>query len=192
MNKRIFITGPSGIGKTTLAKYISETYNLPYVSTSASTLWPKYGFATHNEAHKQSVLNKIVGFSYQWDILNEREKSLSGNLWVTDRSPIDNVAYFLLTLGHDITECDCLNFIEASSKMLYKADGIIHLEWCDQDFIEDNGKRIRNSYYQEMVDSVINMVIHKTYRNIPIPILNINTWDFESRKQLTDKWLKEL
>lgn len=29
MSKRIMFVGPSGIGKTTLAKYISEKYGLP-------------------------------------------------------------------------------------------------------------------------------------------------------------------
>ena len=69
---KIFISGTSGIGKTTLAKFISEKFSLPYISTSASSLWPKYGFTNHADALKKCLANPEVGFLYQREILYNR------------------------------------------------------------------------------------------------------------------------
>lgn len=38
--KRIMFVGPSGIGKTTLAKFIETKYGIPFISGSMSDLMP--------------------------------------------------------------------------------------------------------------------------------------------------------
>ena len=38
--KRIMFVGPSGIGKTTLAKFIETKYGIPFISGSMSDLRP--------------------------------------------------------------------------------------------------------------------------------------------------------
>jgi len=53
MHKRIMITGASGVGKTTLASHISEQYDLPFVTSSAKAIWPRFGFKNHQEAHER-------------------------------------------------------------------------------------------------------------------------------------------
>ena len=40
MSKRIMFVGPSGIGKTTLAKYVAKREDLPFISGSMSDLLP--------------------------------------------------------------------------------------------------------------------------------------------------------
>lgn len=190
MKNKIFITGPSGIGKTTIAKYISKEHGIPYISTSASNLWPTFGFNSHQEAHIRTSNDKNLGMRYQYAIMEERAMALTNGTWVTDRSPMDNIAYFLLTMGHAITEKEARDFIHTASKMLSTCDGIIHLKSCNQGPIEDNRKRILNPYYQMMVDSIISMVIDNTCSNIPI--LELTTWDLDLRKQLTDTWLNQL
>ena len=188
MDKKIFITGPSGIGKTTLAKYISGVYNIPYISTSASKLWGEFNFKSHVEAHTKSILDPKLGLAYQEAIMRDRAISLKGNSWVTDRSPIDNIAYMLLTLSHQLSVHETIVFIREALKMLGGCSGIIHLQSCEQPSIENNGKRILNPFYQLMVDSIIAMVIENTC--FQVKILKIKTWDLEERKKLVKNWIE--
>ena len=46
---RIQIAGPSGVGKTTLAKDISDIYGIPYVSGSYSDLIPSTKDILHSD-----------------------------------------------------------------------------------------------------------------------------------------------
>ena len=49
MSKRIMFVGPSGIGKTTLAKYVAKRGDLPFISGSMSDLLPATEGVSHNE-----------------------------------------------------------------------------------------------------------------------------------------------
>ena len=49
MSKRIMFVGPSGIAKTTLAKYVAKREDLPFISGSMSDLLPDTEGISHNE-----------------------------------------------------------------------------------------------------------------------------------------------
>ena len=192
MKNRIFITGASGIGKTTLANFISQEFDLPYISTSASNVWPRFGFETHEEAHQESVLNNVIGLEYQRAILKERIDKLNGKLfYVTDRSPIDNIAYTLLTMGHSLPHEAIMEFVKDTYKILDSCEGIIYLRWTHDCEIENNGKRILSPYYQKTVNSVIRMVLNEVEERFNIPVLKMGTWDLEKRKNITREWLNQ-
>ena len=60
--KRIMFVGPSGIGKTTLAKFIETKYGIPFISGSMSDLMPDTKEMHHAEflprmwrTHKQGL-----------------------------------------------------------------------------------------------------------------------------------------
>ena len=192
MNKRIFITGASGIGKTTIAKILSEKYGIPYISSSASMVWDKYGFKDHAEAHRVSVLNPGIGLSYQRDILALRKTQLVGDSWVTDRSPMDNIAYMLLTLNHALPPETVYYFMVEALEMMSKSTCLIHLKWDKHCTLEDNGKRIINPYYQGMVDAIITHVIENTKISYEAPVLEIKVWDLKQRLNIIDSWLDRL
>jgi len=191
MDKKIMICGASGTGKTTLAKHISELYELPYVTTSASQLWPKYGFNSHKEALRKCLSDPSMGFIYQLDILtNRRAKLDSLSNYVTDRSYVDNITYILLQMGHGITQGNLEIFLNECQIAMREVNGLIFLRWnLDIDF-EDNGKRILNRVYHEMVDNTMRWILDS--RMALCPLLELNMWDFETRTELVDQWIKNL
>lgn len=55
--KRIMFVGPSGIGKTTLAKFIETKYGIPFISGSMSDLMPDIKEMHHAEFYTKNVEN---------------------------------------------------------------------------------------------------------------------------------------
>lgn len=193
MNKKIMICGASGTGKTTLANHISELYKLPYVSTSAKEVWPRFGFENHADAHLKSTSDKKIGSEYQIAILSHRIETLKEHdRFVTDRSFVDNAAYIMMELGHLLTECETDMLFEECSKGMRRCDGLIHLSWNSQIALEDDNNRIVNHHFQEMTDTILTWVINMGKISTPCSILKLNMWDFETRIQLVDKWINRL
>jgi len=183
--KRIFISGASGVGKTTLAKEISKVFNVPFISTSAKKLWPRYGFIDHRDAIRKSISDKQTCIKYQWDVLYDRRNSLKGEPeFVTDRSPFDNYIYFMNQGGFLFTQDQCGKYARGCRISLELGDIVIFLRFTDDIIIEDDKYRIVNWDFQKMMDGLIetvikrNMIYHKT---MGIPVFEINTWDFEKK-----------
>ena len=193
MDKKIMICGSSGTGKTTLAKHMSELYELPYVNTSASKVWPEFGFKNHEDAHTQSVSTKIIGVAYQRRILIERIHALEKmNHYITDRSFVDNTVYNMLELGHLLNALEVDTFTQWCSRAMKDVDGLIFLRWNDEVMLEDNGHRILNPLFQEMTDQIFNWVINEQIIRTPNKVLELIMWDFETRIQIVDEWVKGL
>jgi len=194
-NKRIFITGASGTGKSTIAKHMSELYRLEYISTSAKRVWPEFGFKNHKEAHIISSVSQYVGVRYQTAVLNNRADLLHGKKnWVTDRSPIDNIVYSLISIGHSLSTIESGKFIDYAMSILMKGTGLIYLKWNEDIPIESegyiDGMRINNRYYQKMIDSVISGFINRiNFEVYGVKLLTLPDWDIDKRVKLIDEWL---
>ena len=92
---RVYLSGASGLGKTTLAKLISKELGLPYINTSASNVWDEFGVKSHEHALQLSG-DYNWAHKYQLAILENRRKVLGDNdNFVTDRSIIDNLIYYM-------------------------------------------------------------------------------------------------
>jgi hypothetical protein len=188
---RVFITGTSGIGKTTLAKFIAERFGLPYISTSAGALWPRYGFTDHYDALKKCMANPEVGFLYQRDVLFNRLGVLVNEKeFVTDRGPIDNLAYFLLQQAYYNKEHNGI-ILDACRYLHRLGDKTIFLGLPNKEenyTIEDNGKRITDMMYQTLVNSTMEMVIYEYFNEYNV--LQINIWDMEYRKKTAVEFIR--
>lgn len=190
MDKKIMICGASGTGKTTLAKHMSELYELPYITTSASQLWEQYGFTSHQDALNKCLADPSLGVRYQLEILTNRKVILRDlPSYITDRSYIDNITYILLQMGHGITQGNLEIFLTDSRIAMQDVDGLIFLRWNTQIDLEDNGKRIMNRMYHEMVDNTMSWILDS--RMSICPILEIPMWDFETRIKLVHKWINQ-
>lgn len=164
---KINLTGVSGIGKTTIAKAISEKYNIPFLSGSYSDLVPK----TKDMPHRDMILQSAEEVQMQdTQVLNLRNKLFSSHdTYVSDRSYLDSAAYFINKLAHRIPECEVENFIEMCRALT--GTQISHLiyipfttpmitEWE----MEDNKKRVLNRYYQREVSMLMTFVLKDLWK----------------------------
>lgn len=189
MINKIYLSGPSGTGKTTLAIELAKRLHLPYITTSGSVLWKKYGIKNHSDILKLSQEKPSVGFQYQFDLLKHRYDTLSTCVdgFVTDRSPVDNIAYYLIQNSAFLSNCTTNDYIKFAIETMNnlsteKNDSIIILVGIPKsiDFeIEDNKHRILNIYFQELVELVMRNTIDKYFHDFNN--MSINYWDFENR-----------
>lgn len=155
---RIMFTGPSGYGKTTLANWIDQEYDIPFVSGSVSDLIPK----TKDMSHKE-MLNRSSDelFREDYQIVNSRNKLFEPlTKYVTDRSYVDSVAYFIYKQADQVPACEIEHFISLCTKLLVKqCDCLIFLDFVPDMLkkwvTEDNNKRIVNNYFQLEISRLI-------------------------------------
>lgn len=152
------LAGPSGIGKTTLAKEIESMTDIEFISGSVSDLLPE----TKDMSH-ESMLNRSSEHLYMEDykILNIRNSLFKcKEEFVSDRSYLDSIAYFLYKQADKIPQCEVEQFITTASRLLVQqCDLLIVLELVPEDvhnwLTEDNDKRITSNYFQILISSLV-------------------------------------
>lgn len=213
-NLRVNFTGVSGVGKTTLAKWVSEEFGIPFVSGSYSDLIPD----TKDMPH-QDMINQDPQKVYMQDtqVLNLRNKKFQEYpFFVSDRSYLDSAAYMINKLSHRIKECDTESFLELCRAL--SGVQITHLifipfteEYLKGWEMEDNHKRILNRYYQWEVSSIMTDILYDLWefklkdmwlthtegtvtinhqgRNWTTKVLILQTMDLEKRKYIIKDFL---
>ena len=171
---KIMFAGPSGFGKTTLAKWLYEQSGIPFESGSVSDLIPQ----TKDISHKD-MLSRDTKDLYKEDyqILNLRNKLFSNkDQFISDRSYIDSAAYFLYKQGDKQPSCEIEHFISLCSMLLtQQCDCLIFLnfipELVSEWITEDNNKRITSNYFQVEISSIMKTVLtimgYKPSHSIP-------------------------
>lgn len=159
---RINLTGPSGMGKTTLAKWISEEYNIPFVSGSYSDLIPETAKMPHKDMIAQDA--RLI-FEQDVKVLNLRRISFEKfDTLVSDRSYLDSAAYFINKLSHRLPQCETEQFIETCreltciqcDKVIFIPADTYHLTHWE---MEDNHKRSTNLYFHIEISLLISWLI---------------------------------
>ena len=176
--------GPSGIGKTTLAKFIETKYGIPFISGSMSDLMPDTKEMHHAEFLHQEC-GKLINNDYQ--LLNLRNKLFKDKeTFVTDRSYVDLAAYFIYKQSTNIPECEVEAFLDICKDLtVQQCDLLIYLplsmynmkEWP----MEDNKKRIINRYYQAQMSDIMGNLLTQWSTLSVIDILVVPQLDFYDR-----------
>ena len=145
--KKVMLTGCSGVGKTTLAKWMAENFHIPFISGSYSDLVPETRYQKHSD-----MISKDPQEIYKQDmqVINLRNKQFSNKRdFVSDRSYFDSAAYLIQKLSHHIPECDTEHFINTCERLM--AEQCTHLIFIPftKNFLknwdmEDNSKRVLN------------------------------------------------
>lgn len=169
-NLRVNFTGVSGVGKTTLAKWVSEEFGIPFVSGSYSDLIPD----TKNMPH-QDMINQDPQKIFMQDtqVLNLRNKKFQEYpAFVSDRSYLDSAAYMINKLSHRIKECDTESFLELCQALSgMQITHLIYIPFAKEYIkgweMEDNHKRILNRYYQWEVSMIMTDILYDLWEFKP-------------------------
>lgn len=208
---RIMLTGPSGVGKTTISNEIIKMFpELQFISGSYSDLVATTRYKSHEEMIMQSS-SKI--FTQDVELVYKRHFLLDDqDMFITDRSYIDSIAYMINKLSHRVSICEMEEFIHTCIQSFYEqCDMLVFLpftiEMVTNFPIEANNKRILNPWYQVQISLLIQMVIeyllqvHWTQETTDFkigvtPINNVNvimltTYDLNTRLSLLDSFIQK-
>ena len=159
---KIMFAGPSGIGKTTLAEYISEEWGISFLSGSVSDLLPQ----TKEMSHKDMLARDPQDlYMEDMQILNLRNKKFKdAQDFVSDRSYLDSAAYFLYKQADKQPDCEVEHFLELCKMLLnQQCTHLIfvrfHHELYKQWVTEDNDKRITSSFFQMEISSIMALIL---------------------------------
>nr|DAL41706.1 MAG TPA_asm: AAA domain protein [Caudoviricetes sp.] len=209
---KIQLTGCSGVGKTTLSKWLSEELRIKFISGSYSDLVPQ----TRNEKHSDMITKdpKVI-YQQDYQVMNLRHKQLAfEDRFITDRSYVDSIVYLINKLSVHIRQCDIESFIGNCEALLsLECTHLIFipfsLKFLNNWDIEDNNKRILNGYYQFQISQLIYGILDMMgYRKLPlrsflveaevgkiqvkgndISVLILDELDFEKRKQIVKRFI---
>ena len=201
---RVALCGASGSGKSTLATFISEFLGVPYTENSAGLLLTpeqqemlvqKYGWTKtgHKDVIRLSNANPRFAWDFQMELLKTRSLFIAqSQSFVIDRSPVDNIAYFLLQTAHLVEPKVCDYFIATATQAMEPITHLIYLPTGNTSkWVEENGSRIANYPYQRMVSSVFKHVITEYMVNnfyFRGSFMEINVWDLDTRKNMLNDW----
>jgi len=206
MNKKpmkIAFSGPSGLGKSTLCRFVQEAVQIPWLSTSAGDIFSKndvqllreeYGYnqSGHKDVINLSATNPEFGLAFQKILLTRRvDQIYKHEAFVIDRCPIDNVAYLLSQVSHQVSEEDLKEFIMIAQQAYQELTHIIQIRYSpDIPAIEDNGSRIPNTYFQKYISDVFSGVFNRYFANQPGPrVITLDFWDLLERQRLVKAFL---
>lgn len=188
---RIMFAGPSGIGKTTMAKFVSNLLDGPeFISGSMSNLMDN----TKNVLHKDLISqDKKDLYQQDYQLVNLRNKLFHNKLeFVTDRSYLDSAAYFIYKQDTSIPQCEIEHFVNLCKLLLNDhCDCLIllniHPKWANEWTVEDNNKRICNVFFQAHISAIMRMVLdmmgYKTIRS---------TYNYRSLRDTLPKFLRNI
>lgn len=170
---------------TTLAKYISEKYGLPFISGSMTDLLP----ATRDLSHTEILsLGSEAMYKSDFQLLNLRNRLFKNKAeFVTDRSYADLAAYFWYKQSKSLPECEMEHFFcQCQTLMEIQCDLAIFLPLNLDNYrgwdIEENGKRILNRYFQIQISSLMSELL----ANWEIPTVCLSSLDLKERKEQID------
>jgi len=130
---KIYFSGSTSCGKSTLARYVSETYDIPLISETARMILSEQELQIDELRTDLVAINKFQNDVFQRQLLEEKKY----DAFVSDRSLIDVIAYSaayteMLTdlLSYEGLEeyleelRSSLIFFVRPSKATLKADGV--------------------------------------------------------------------
>lgn len=200
MNKKIAFTGSSGSGKTTLVEFIAKELSLTHISGSAGDVKKEgdkmiiddmlhYPGGGHVGVIRFSALNPEYGIMNQKLLqVRRRELIMENENFVTDRSPIDNLTYFVNQVGYHpmVTDAMVEEFAKDCLTAWEELTHVIYVKACQPKAVEFNGSRVANKYYQRAIDAQFEYWLKHYFmlNSIGGPeVLILDYWDLATRKE---------
>jgi hypothetical protein len=170
---------------------VQQELGIPFISTAGRSIWEKFNIRSHREIIEKTVNNPKWGYNYQDALLDERLKMMSKHdHFITDRSPIDNLVYFLMQVAPHISYAKTLEFIERAKEVSNGIDRLIYIKHHKDLPLEADGARINNPVFQQCSQLYFDFCLDNYFFPSKYPVKVINTADFDYRKIIISEWLK--
>jgi hypothetical protein len=170
---RLAFAGASGTGKTTLARWASETFDLPINPVGSRSVSKMMGFDNPYDVDRTG---KRAAFQHRL-VKEKRVWESQHDSFVTDRTTFDNLAYTIL---HDIGAVNQ----EFLSSTLEGLDRYTLVVVCPvQVFCKlgDDPHRVADPTYHDLYDTLLQALIQRYAPNLPTKILQSD--QLERRKK---------
>ena len=204
---KIAFTGSSGSGKTTLVTYVAQELGIQHISGSAGDVKKdgdkmlidemlRYPGGGHVGVIRYSALNPEYGVMNQKMLqMRRRELIMDNDDFVTDRSPIDNLTYFVNQCGYHpmVTNELVLEFAKDCLAAWEELTHVIYVKAVQPNEVEVNGSRVANNWYQKAIDCQFEYWLHNYFEKNAVggpEVLVIDYWDLTQRKKEVMKFLK--
>jgi ABC-type dipeptide/oligopeptide/nickel transport system ATPase subunit len=189
--RNICIVGPSGTGKTTLAKYISSRYRIDYITGSSRGLSKEFNINSHQDMIKLCANDPMGALDLYMGILNYREEISETLPMVTDRGIIDLIVYFTIQLAPFLSLYEvekfmglCINVMDQQVTPLY-----IFTRYNFEHAIDEDDRRIVSLEYQALISHAFDIYIKKYLPKAKILILD--SWNWDNRVKIVDNYLSK-
>lgn len=170
MSMRIGICGTQCSGKTTLAQFISDAQDLPFIADVAGK------FTDRNTVEAQRLIS----------IAQMDAEKMAGDYFISDRTIVDNMAYFQYV---DKTAAESMQLAWDAHMQEHPYDLMIFV--AEYFPLEDSPHREMDEAQQKWVHKYIIDNVYKFTKHYKIPLLTV----FGSTKQryamLCDAWFKQ-
>jgi predicted ATPase len=182
---KIAFTGAGGTGKTTMAKYVSETWGIPYVGSVAREVAADMGI--ENES-AQAEMSEQALFEYQHAIYLRRQAKIAKYPhFVTDRLALDNYVYALRRCGKALTEEVRKEWQEGIEADLYGMDLVFYCP-AGMFSLVDDGMRQTDVAHAHLIDNAIYGLLCKVaFDRMSGHVYVLNMADLVRRKEYVDR-----
>lgn len=185
---RIGFTGASGTGKSTLARFVAETFGLEMCNVGSREVAKLMGFdspyGVDAAGKRKEFQHRLLLEKTTWE--RERDR------FVTDRTMLDNLAYSIL---HGVRDVDA-EFMAACFKGLARYDVIFFL--AVDDFCEpvDDAARVKDLAYHRAFEATLRGLYLRAARERsdlprsvapPLRIEPVLASDLEARKREVER-----
>jgi len=149
---KIALTGAGGTGKTTLARYLSDKWGIPYLGGVGREVMEEMGVQGEPA---QELMSKESLLILQYKIFERLQaKRKQTTSYVTDRCILDNFVYALRHCGTVINPNLLKEWREIALADLYANDLVFYAP-TGLIPVERDGVRIDSEAHQELIDSSI-------------------------------------
>jgi predicted ATPase len=178
---RIAITGASGTGKSALAAFLAQEYNLPVNPVGSRSVAEAMGFKSPYDVDKAGkrleFQHKLVSEKRAWEEAHES--------FVVDRTTLDNLSYTIIHDIYAVTDEFLVATIGGMSRYT-------HVFYCPVAVFCNPGKdpvRIQNPAYHRVYDAVLEGLLRR-YLAPMTRFVKLEVAGKDERRAWCREWLK--